>query len=800
MPLVRLIVCLLFVAMPFLVLAQTPRAASWLPKQNLGSSRLALTEIERIALPERSGDRLQAAVADLQFIYSERVGRKLEIVEHTSPAVKSAIVLKLNEPLDSTGSFLIYRQRTQVIIKSNSVEGLANAIYELCGGLLGARWYWASDLGLEYIGDVPGKFPEQRWLETPSFVQRALYPMSTDFGRRNRLNRPFQFNHALARVFNPEVYEVESYVFSRIKGSRREPEGHAGRDPQPHLAHSRAVEIAAKAAIEYFEKNPNSLSFSLSINDNVMFDESEQTRQQVSPLKYFRTRPDYTDYVFGFMNSVAEKVFDKAGLWQTDQGEDRYLTALAYYWTEPSPTIEIHPRVMPVLTSDRAQWHDEAYRAEDKALITRWANSGTERVATWDYYFGSPYPYPRQFNQWIDESLKYLSGAGVDVLFSQLPSAWGLDGPKAWLASELLWDVHQDADALLEEYYLNFFGAAAEPMRGFYETAEAYRNEHAGKADWIKYYKDEAGVGMLSPKVLREMRVFIEEARATVLADERRLARVEIVSEAFAFTEAYARFHAAREALIEACFVRSPKLLECLSEYQKVRSEYFKFANRLVSLPMHKRLKYFTKQLQTDPTSLALAVLAQEGRLPADYDDYGLLEWVDQQASYQPNFANVELPHEGQYQFNFLGPVLPIVHSWSFDFRPSQHLAVVGARGEEQGIRVSGADVFSIFRDEPVNSERGYLLDTTMAWSVSPDNRSQVKLIWRDESGKRLRTDLPIQLPWGASNGDQQLLIPFKSPESAVTVRIHYTVSRQYEGDFLELLRVDFFELPEQSN
>ena len=187
------------------------------------------------------------------------------------------------------------------------------------------------------------------------------------------------------------------------------------------------------------------------------FDESHRTEQAVAPLRYFRQRPDYTNLVFAFMNAVAVEVFDTAGLWQTPSGKPRYVTALAYFWTEQSPAITQHPRVMPVLTSDRAQWHDPAYRAEDRALIQRWAESGAERLATWDYYFGAPYPYPRQFNQWIDESLKYLHAQGVDV-FSQLPASWGLDGPKAWLAAQLLWDPGQSAEVLLDEFYTHFFG------------------------------------------------------------------------------------------------------------------------------------------------------------------------------------------------------------------------------------------------------------------------------------------------------------------------------------------------------
>ena len=156
-----------------------------------------------------------------------------------------------------------------------------------------------------------------------------------------------------------------------------------------------------------------------------------------------------------------------------------------------------------MLTSDRAQWHDPHYRAEDRALIQRWSRSGAKRIGTWDYYFGSPYPYPRQFNEWIAESLRHLSKHNVTVFFSQLPSAWGMDGGKAWLASRLLWNPRQDAAALLEEYYTTFFGPAAKSMRAFYETAEAHRNVNEGEWFWIKYYLDEAGIELSRSRPLR---------------------------------------------------------------------------------------------------------------------------------------------------------------------------------------------------------------------------------------------------------------------------------------------------------
>lgn len=758
-----------------------------------GSARLSMADLKHIVMPEDANVELLAAVHDLQLVYKDRVeGCSLGVLPSGDTFAKQSIVLKLREPFDSTGAFRVERKRTMVVIEAASQEGLINGMYALCGDVFGARWYWSGELGLEYVNDVPVKFPEQRWGEQPAFFQRTLHPADTDFGRRNRLNRTYQFNHALGKVFTPKLYKTNPEVFSIVKGRKRSPRGHNGIDPQPNFAHPDAVAIAVDAAVSYFEQNPTSRSFSLSINDNILFDESELTRQQVAPLKYFRTRPDYTDYVFNFMNAVAVKVFDGAGLWQNENGEDRYLTALAYYWTEPSPTISLHPRVMPVLTSDRAQWHDSAYRLEDKTLISEWAHSGVERIATWDYYFGAPYPYPRQFNQWIVESLQYLNDQGVDVFFSQLPSAWGLDGGKAWLASELLWDTRQNAEKLLDEYYTHFFGAAAEPMRAFYETAEAHRNQNEGKADWIKFYKDEAGVGLFTFSVITDMRAMIESARHAVREDAHRLARVDIVSEAFSFTEAYAAFHQARITLLEGSLQRSADLEQRLEKYQFAKNWYEELAIRLVDMPMHKRLKTFKRQVQTDPSGMAMVTLAQMNALGSEEDVYGLRAWIEGKAVFRSTFTNVELNHEGRYELNFLGPELPRVTDWHFDFRPSQYLQVSAVEGSNSGIRVSGADILSIFRDEPVVPERSYLLDAKIAWKISPDNRTQIKLTWTDWDGKHLRIDLPLQLPWGDSEGTYHLVIPFKSPKRAYDVRIHLTTSRQYPGDFVELQEIDF--------
>ncbi|WP_308952061.1 DUF4838 domain-containing protein [Thalassobacterium maritimum] len=764
------------------------RAQSWKPQQMQGSAQLRIAEIETIVLPEQPSAQLRAAVDDLLLQLQAHTGAAPKLVSEGRP--KHALYFELLADGREGGAFTIARERSRVTIRSAERAGWSHALYAIMGELLGARWYWAGDLGYESVPVTSSYFPNRAWRETPAFVQRRFYPVNTDFARRNRLNSVYSFNHNLAKVFNRELFDSQPELFAMVNGYRKPPRGSGGTDRQPDFTQAAAVEVAAQAALRHFEAKPESHSFSLSINDNVLFDTSERTEAIVSPLRYFRGRPDYTDLVFGFMNRVAERVFDQAGAWQTPSGEDRYLTALSYYWTEPAPSIPIHPRVMPVLTSDRAQWHDPDYRQQDRALIRAWVDSGAERVATWDYYFGAPYPYPRQFNQWIAESLQYMAGEGIDVFFSQLPSFWGLDGAKAWFSSELLWDPQQDASALLDEYYDNFFGPASQPMRAFYQTAEEYRNQHEGQADWIKLYKDEASIALFTPAILQEMRGYVQSAAELAraanatpgAAPSRFEQRVEVVSQAFRLTELYADFDQSRRALVAACLdqVAAARVAALLKTYQAADRAYRAYFEHYFANSEYAPARRHLELEQSNPERLARSVLERE------------------QGAFDSLSEDPKLQHQSLRARNFLGPLLPKVAGWFLDYRASEHFKVeasLHAQQADAGLRVSGADIVSIFRTFPVDSGARYEFRLRGSWQVSLDNRANVHVAWLDAEGRTLESEVPLRLPIEHRAEPAAIAFAFVAPENASEVRFRVVVSRQYPGDFLDLSELDFGRL-----
>lgn len=756
----------------------TPRSPSWKPVFRTGAQQLSLDEISTLAFPTEPGIKMAAALSDFQELYTERYGGSLAVVYGVAP--KHSLSFKIDASVGEGGAFVIDRRRTRAVVRGADESAWSNALYSICSDLMGARWYWSGSLGFEWTEPEKRFFPNYPWRERPSFVERRFSPDLTDYARRNRLNRMYAFNHNLAKVFDPDAYEQDPELFAEVNGRRKPPKKNAATDPQPDFTYEGSVELAARAALDHFEQHPHARSFSLSINDNVLFDTGAPTEAAVTPLRYFRSRPDYTDLVFGFMNRVAERVFDQGGAWTTASGEKRYLTALAYYWTEPAPSIPIHPRVMPVLTSDRAQWHDPDYRIEDQTLIRAWTRSGAERVATWDYYFGAPYLYPRQFNQWMDASLKTLSDAGVEVFFTQLPAFWGLDGAKAWLASELLWNADQNASELLDEYYLEFFGPAAAPMRAFYEMAEKHRNEHEGEAEWIKLYKDEASIALFSNTALADLREYLDEAAGFVETGSRFARRVAVVSQAFKLTEHYAAYDTARRALVRMCLQKATYSKETiqsqLERFRTARSAYESYFESFLQTDYAPPRRQIALS-QSNPEALALGVI----------DDVEAREFIS--LSRDPR-----LGHHGYETRNFLGPELPALHDWMIDYRPSENFEVFdrAVKSPRSGLRITNADIVSVFGVFPVFSNQEYLLRCEAAWQISLDNRVPIDVAWLDREGTSLRRSVTLRIPLGSSAAVERFSLPLRAPANAYKVRIRIVVSRQYAGDFLEILGLDF--------
>ncbi|NBB78277.1 MAG: DUF4838 domain-containing protein [Verrucomicrobia bacterium] len=787
---------------------------------------LPLVGQETIILRPRVDASVEAAAADLADVIELRTGQRPALrrsrVAHPEraiflgdvPAARSA--LHLPHELSAFGSVYRRARGERIYLRAKNTEALVQGIYRLAYTEYGARWFFpgADTLFLSAMHSDRATATRLPVMQEPAFQQRQLGARRQPFSRWNGVNQPYRFNHALANVFTPGLFADHPELFAR-RGDGRiyAPTGSRRYDAQPHLALPAVADRAAEAALAYFEAHPEARSFSLATNDNIRFDESAATRALVEPMTYFRGLPNYSDLVFTFMNRAAERVFDEAGAWSTPDGQPRYLTALAYYWAEAVPSFPLHPRVLPVLTADRAQWRDPAYRAEDKALIEAWSESGAERIGTWDYYYGAPYPYPRQFNRWIIESIRHLAANGVDVFYSSLPVLFAYDGPKAYLAAQLLWDPWQDAEALLDEFYEGVFGPAATDMRDFYESFEAAHTAKGGPGQWIKFYMDEAGIGQFSMEFLEAMDALLVEAHRAAAGHPEVQARIEVVRRDFEITLIYARLQAARRAITTGLEGQpDAAMLAAVQSFTQARATLRKKLEPLYAIDRYQRnFRLLQAGSQSDPIPAALGALARSGsgvdaeRMQAHLSERqyatvqrlrsSLMESLDRPVNPNPELWQSAGRDTGRYLFP---QPMPQIRGWNIDLRPSEDLQLAVADPVlDQGLRITGADMVSFFSDLPVQSEQSYLLQTAVSFRASPDNRTRLELIWYDSDGKPLRTERPYQAPvdWEGKGAARtvNLFLPTKAPENSVRVRIRFSASRQYAGDFLEVKQVALY-------
>lgn len=98
--------------------------------------------------------------------------------------------------------------------------------------------------------------------------------------------------------------------------------------------------------------------------------------------------------------------------------------------------------------------------------------------------------------------------------------------------------VCRHVDALLDDFYTNFFGPARTPMRRYYELCEHQWMTQTGDAVWFRYFFDANQLVLFPPEVCRQARRLLDAAASLAVAEPYRK-RVDLTTKAFHLTELY---------------------------------------------------------------------------------------------------------------------------------------------------------------------------------------------------------------------------------------------------------------------
>ena len=209
----------------------------------------------------------------------------------------------------------------------------------------------------------------------------------------------------------------------------------------------------------------------------------------------------YSEVIFATVAKVAEAVKDLKG---------KYVSTLAYGPKREPPKTVVLPENVRVRLCVRGPIHHvlPGSSAEQMQLIEAWSKRLKGDLVLWLYNNagrpggrvpGAAEVEPHAIAEFVRAARPYIKGA----FFENESTAHTFRFLDEYVILKLMWDPDQDVDALLDDFFVNFFGAAAPQMERVYiRLAELWRRvftiyggdrpRYAGRIDmWEKIYTKE---------------------------------------------------------------------------------------------------------------------------------------------------------------------------------------------------------------------------------------------------------------------------------------------------------------------
>ena len=435
-------------------------------------------------------------------------------------------------------------------------QGTCYAVYDFLERLLGVRWY----------GPHPDNvvIPERTsLLLSPVDVKRSLaikYRVGTGFG--TTMNKDLFFNpgNEMYQLYDRRMrvggekwgcnHSFISFMDRFLTKSKAESDLHEAYRPeffavgQPRgerqLCYTNKALIAqvAQDACDYFEGNsPKGRQvaigdyFALVPHDNANWCKCENCQKLLANDKDYKNGEHFSsgtasNYLFNFVNEVAKLVRLKH--------PDKKIATLAYWLYAYFPNdvqLESNISVAPCL-QPRNYWAPKI-RENDVRFYKQWITESKEKnrpIYLWNYYC---FPTERGdilgFNVFpgfsahlLAEQIKMYAEDGVRGVF-----LCGVGEQIDYYITMKLYDnPAENIDTLLNEFFLLYFGNAADPMKQFYTAIEKRYNDPNSYPEEVRtkdaqFHQDEeqAWKYLGTKEVMDELAKYIADANDKAITE-----------------------------------------------------------------------------------------------------------------------------------------------------------------------------------------------------------------------------------------------------------------------------------------
>lgn len=362
-------------------------------------------------------------------------------------------------------------------------RGILYAVYDLLERFGGCGWYSSTTTVVPEVGEfrIPG---DLKVVERPAFAMRTMtwfdVMHNPEYAVKLRINGntgpalseeqggiAYMYVGGLCHTFNsllpPEKWFAEHPEYFCERDGRRR----GGRDSQPCLTNPDVLRIVTENALSLVTRFPRAKIISVSENDNGNYCQCERC------AAVDEAEGSHSGALIRFVNAVADEI-GKAR-------PDMLVQTLCYLYSQTPPRLtKPRPNVTPFVCPmwvDRNRPIAESESKHSVGFLKDLAGWGrmNDNLYVWDYTVNfRNYLYPFPVEHTYQPNMKLFRDHGVKYMFAEGGRTHAdFAELKAWLLAKWMWSPDTDEKALLDRFFKGYYGAAAVPMRRYFERCRA---------------------------------------------------------------------------------------------------------------------------------------------------------------------------------------------------------------------------------------------------------------------------------------------------------------------------------------
>lgn len=447
-------------------------------------------EIRQAELHPWSRAGVLAAVEDFNTTLAAATGVELPVVNERSGDRHTVVFAIEPAPRMRDDAFRIDFPDADTLRIAGSGRSVRWALNHLLETHAGVRWLFFGHAHIPALNDL--------LIPREPVAQTASFPFRRDPGyyRRGMLEHYLPHNvkfpvfpRSGGHGMTQDVFPIEKYAPDQSWPEAIMPV-HGGEKvvlPPPHdppnmhrqvdylgrwhpcFSSPETVTIAVENMLEILAADPDRDWFELGVMDWGGHCRCDDCVAAVGDRTNDMGHPHYSELYYAWVNAVAEQIAARY--------PEVHFGTILYRELFDAPDFKLHPNIVPRMSLDVHQLMNAEVRAEKWRQIRRWFDR-SQHLGLSEYAWGiDAYALPRiYFGLWADFIKEFQTQGGMAWTFGGWKRAGSeSEGPKSYLFYKLSWDVTQDLDAILDDWYRHTVGEAAAPyLRAYFDFWEDY--------------------------------------------------------------------------------------------------------------------------------------------------------------------------------------------------------------------------------------------------------------------------------------------------------------------------------------